>query len=326
MPALPATSAKVAACPKPAAGRVLRAGRGRKRAVNWSTLDSYARAGGAFPLGFPAVGLRRPREHYDYRVAVVPGEDGKVKAVPLRPNWPDSGDDDSNEYAFLAVDGGTFNNELIELARTFLIGVTGRNPRDGVKAKRGVLLIDPLPGTAQPGPDRFESLVKLGGAMLSSLVNQGRHATADLLLMANPDVFSRYLAIPQRRVVISKKKRLIKGEKALATAGLGFFEDEYRRHDYMLGRANCHTYLAKKFVLNEANRIFECWTDKQKPEFRGKAGAGFLPLIPLAGPAREPDGPMPWPRRKLTARQIRKRLEDRPEIIVEKVADDAFDF
>ena len=294
---------------------------GQAPAVNWLTLAKYARASGAFPLGFPAVGLCRPRAHYDYRVTVVPGDNGQVKEVPMRPDWSGSGDGD--EYAFLAVDGGTFNNEPIELARTFLAGVTGRNPRDPAKANRGVMLIDPLPGTAQRGPDRFQSLVKLGGAVLSSLVSQGRYATTDLLLMADPQVFSRYLAIPQRGK--------IRGEKALATAGLGaflgFFEDEYRRHDYMLGRANCHTYLAEKFVLAETNPIFKKrWTGAQKQTFGQKAGQGFLPLIPLVGPARKPDGAMPWPDGKLTARQIRNRLKDRLEKIVGKVADDAIDF
>ena len=294
---------------------------GQAPAVNWLTLASYARASAAFPLGFPAVGLRRPRTHYDYRVAVVPGDGGQVTVVPLRPDWTGTGVGD--EYAFLSVDGGTFNNEPIELARMFLAGVTGRNPRDRAKANRGVILIDPLPGTAQLGPDRFASLVKLGGAVLSSLVSQGRYATTDLLLMADPDVFSRYLAIPQRGT--------ISGEKALATAGLsaflGFFEDEYRRHDYMLGRANCRTYLAEEFKLADTNPIFEGrWTDPQKQDFGKEAGKGFLPLIPLVGSARQPDGAMPWPRGKLTARRIRDRLKDRLQKIVETIADDAIDF
>ena len=237
----------------------------------------------------------------------------------MRPNWTGDGDD----YAFLSVDGGTFNNEPIELARTFLAGITGRNPRDRAEANRGVMLIDPLPGTAQLGPDRFESLAKLGGAVLSSLVSQGRYATTDLLLMADPDVFSRYLATPQRGT--------ISGEKALATAGLGaflgFFEDEYRRHDYMLGRSNCRTYLAEEFVLSEANPIFDGrWTEAQKQTFGQEAGNGFLPLIPLVGRAEQPDGVMPWPHGKITARQIRNRLKERLETIVEKVADDAIDF
>ena len=149
------------------------------------------------------------------------------------------------------------------------------------------MLIDPLPGTAQFGPDRFESVVKLGGAVLSSLVSQGRYATTDLLLMADPKVFSRYLAIPRRGA--------ISGEKALATAGLcaflGFFEDEFRRHDYMLGRANCRTHLAKDFVLAETNPIFKGrWNGTQKRAFGQEAGKGFLPLIPLVGPAQQQEG------------------------------------
>lgn len=298
---------------------------GPEPAVNWLTLAKYARASGAFPLGFPAVELSRPRKHYDYRVAVVPDDNGQVKVVPLLPNWAGS-TNVSDEYAFLSVDGGTFNNEPIELARTFLAGATGRNPRDPDKAHRGVMLIDPLPGTAQLGPRRIESLVKLGGAVLSSLVSQGRYATTDLLLMADPNVFSRYLALPKRGT--------ISGEKALATAGLcaflGFFEEKYRRHDYMLGRANCHTYLAERFVLAETNPIFKGrWSHGQKQVFGQQAGKGFLPLIPLVSQdgkqQQKPDGTMPWPSGKLEPRQIRNRLEGRLEKIVKKVADEATD-
>ena len=35
---------------------------------------------------------------------------------------------------------------------------------------------------------------------------------------------------------------------------------------------------------------------------------------------------MPWPSGRLTARQVRNRLKDRLEMIVERVADDALDF
>ena len=98
----------------------------------------------------------------------------------------------------------------------------------------------------------------------------------------------------------------------------------------MLGRANCHTYLAEKFVLAESNPIFKGrWSNKQKQTFGQQAGKGFLPLIPLVGQDgqehQKPDGNMPWPSCKLEPRQIRNRLEDRLEKIVQRVADDAID-
>lgn len=290
-------------------------------AVNWLTLAGFARGSAAFPLGFPPSSLRRPRRHYDYRVVAIPGANGKTDVKALKPQWAGTGVGD--EYNFLCVDGGTFNNEPLELARTFLSGVTGRNPRDRKEATRAIVLIDPLPSSSELGGERFESLLSLGGSILASLINQGRYSTADLMLMADPDVFSRFLAVPERGS--------IKGDKAIATAGLaafmGFFEKEFRRHDYMLGRANCLSFLQKEFALDERNKLFKGrWSAAQKTKYGSAAGQGFLPVIPLVGKAAWADGPMPWPTDKLTAKQIRKRLKPRFERIVEKVADDAINF
>ena len=108
---------------------------------------------------------------------------------------------------------------------------------------------------------------------------------------------------------------------------LGLFEDECRRHDCMLDRANCHNFLAKEFVLAETNPIFKGrWTDAQKEHFGDAAGSGVLPLIPLVGTDHRPDGEMPWPRGNLTARQIRNRLKGRLEMIAGMAAADALGF
>eukprot|EP00657_Telonema_sp_P-1_P009203 TRINITY_DN3381_c0_g1_i1.p1 TRINITY_DN3381_c0_g1~~TRINITY_DN3381_c0_g1_i1.p1 ORF type:complete len:171 (+),score=44.82 TRINITY_DN3381_c0_g1_i1:115-627(+) len=151
-----------------------------------------------------------------------------------------------------SVDGGTFNNEPIELARTYLSGVLGRNPRDRKRADRGVILVDPLANTSALGNAAFTNLFDLGGAVAGAMIGQSRYATADLLMMADEDVFSRYLVTPVRGA--------FQGDVALATAGLagfaGFFEESYRHHDFMLGRENCRTFLEKEFALDAENPIF----------------------------------------------------------------------
>lgn len=292
---------------------------GTDQAVNWLTLASYARASGAFPLGFPPRGLTRPRQHYAYRAAVIPDDNGGARIEQLKPAWPQGA---GKDYALLAVDGGTFNNEPIELARTYLAGLTGRNPRKSKEARRGVVLVDPLPSVSSSEPDKIDNLIKLGGATISSMVNHGRYSTADLMMMADPSVFSRFLVVPDRNGIT--------GELAIATAGLGaflgFFEEDFRRHDYMLGRANCQKFLDTEFALADTNPIFANWTPAMKSNFRGGAGAGFLPIIPLVGRAAAADGPIPWPAGKLTAKQVRKRAARRVDAIVQKVLDDAIDF
>lgn len=292
---------------------------GREGAVNWMTLANYARASGAFPLAFPAIALRRPRNHYDYRVAVVPGESGQAEAWPLRPIWPESVD--AETYSLLSVDGGTFNNEPIELARTHLSGPTGRNPRDRMEANRGVILVDPLASSSDLGDAAFSDLFSLAGSLIDGVIGQGRYATSDLMMMADESVFSRYLVRPQRGVY--------GGEKALATGGLGgfsgFFDEDYRHHDYMLGRANCRTFLLEEFALDENHLLFADWSDDQRQLYGKAAGEGYLPVIPLVGKAAEPDGYVPWPKGQLTAERARKLLEPRVVEIVEKIADDNFD-
>lgn len=288
-------------------------------AVSWRTLATYARASGAFPGAFRPGELIRPASHYDYRMALVPGDNAALTPRRLVPMWPAG---KPTDYPFLVVDGGTFNNEPIELARTFLAGLTGRNPRDSKTAHRGVLLIDPLPSNSETGPDRFPGLFKLAGATISSLVANSRYATADLMLMADPTVFSRFQVMPERDGIT--------GELALTTSGLGafmgFFEKSFRRYDYMLGRANCHSFLAREFVLSEENPVVaNGYTAAGKATFAAEAGDGFVPIIPLVGRAAVPDGRLPLPVHKLTGQAVRNRLKPRVEAIVRKALDDAID-
>ncbi|CAO3435383.1 patatin-like phospholipase family protein [Azospirillum doebereinerae] len=292
---------------------------GGARAVSWQTLATYARASGAFPGAFRPGELTRPASHYDYRMAVIPGPDGAAEPRRQVPLWPAG---QPADYPFLVVDGGTFNNEPIELARTFLAGLTGRNPRDAKAAHRAILLIDPLPSNSDSGPARFPGLLKLAGATISALVANSRYATADLMLMADPEVFSRFQVLPERGGIT--------GDLALTTAGLGaflgFFEKSFRRYDYMLGRANCHRFLAGEFVLGADNPVVSGrYTDAQRKQYAAAAGDGFVPIIPLVGRAAVPDGPLPLPVGKLTARQVRSRLQPRIEAIVRKALDEAID-
>lgn len=83
-------------------------------------------------------------------MVLVPKENEpeKVRVQALAPAWKrmlDKGSDSLGAtYPFLCVDGGTFNNEPLQLARTYLAGEASHNPRDGKLAHRAVVLIDPL--------------------------------------------------------------------------------------------------------------------------------------------------------------------------------------
>jgi putative MFS transporter len=71
-------------------------------------------------------------------------------------------------------------------------------------------------------------------------MQQTRYDTSDLVLAADPSVFSRFM--------ISAQRDGLTGAKAIATGGLGAFigfaSRAFLRHDYLLGRANCQALLS----------------------------------------------------------------------------------
>jgi hypothetical protein len=264
----------------------------------------------------------RPVAHYRYRVVVLPPDkDGQPAQVVGRvPDWdamiPAGVDALPSDYHFLAVDGGATDNEPIALARTALAGALGRNPRSGEKANRAVLLIDPFAGKAGLGPSGPTAIPKVIGALLSSFTEQTRYDSADLLLAADPDVFSRFMITPKRDGRI--------GGDAIAANGLsafiGFASPAFMRHDYILGRRNCQKFLRSSFVLEEGNSVFEgMWTDEQKKAHAVTSddGSVYLPIIPLLGKAAIEETAEPWPRHALNPEIYRAPIESRFKALVE---------
>jgi hypothetical protein len=144
--------------------------------TTWEDFSVAARATAAFPLGFPPRELSRPTNHYRYRPMLLPAEDANDNSyfVPL-PDWRVLAAGDGGppeEWRFLAVDGGATDNEPIQLARTALAGLLGRNPRDPNSANRAVWLIDPFAGEADLGPAKQTAFFGDLGAVASTLTQQ----------------------------------------------------------------------------------------------------------------------------------------------------------
>ncbi|HET6184201.1 MAG TPA: patatin-like phospholipase family protein [Acetobacteraceae bacterium] len=295
---------------------------GAARETDWTDFSLFARATSAFPLGLPARMLTRPVADYYYRVALVPQEDGTMSVVPLRPDWSEIPED---PYQFACVDGGATDNEPIELARTALSGVLGRNPRGGKEANRAVLLVDPFAGAAPLGPERAGSMIALAGGLVTGMIQQTRYDSSDLLLAAAPDVYSRFMVTARRESI----DKTLTGGDAIASAGLGAFVGfacaDFMRHDFLLGRKNCQDFLRATFVLPEDADVFQgMWTGVDASRFRAFAPPGFLPLIPLYGDADADQGVAPWPVNALDPATLREPIRARVARIAEIEADTGF--
>lgn len=296
-----------------------------KQATGWEEFSQFARATAAFPLGFPARALTRPSEHYRWRVLPYPpGPKGAETYIVRRPDWAAMASpaaDVPDDWNFLCVDGGATNNEPIELARTALAGLLGRNPRNPATANRAVWLIDPFAGRADLGPQKQTTFLGDAGAVVTTLTQQTRYDSGDILMATDPNVFSRFMLSPRRGNIT--------GEDAIASGGVGAFIGfacpAFMRHDYLLGRANCQEFLRTQFNLADTNPVFKDWTEEQRAEFRmstfpSKANPNRearLPIIPLVGAAAMPEALDPWPRGKLDPEHYRNAIEARFRAIFE---------
>ena len=311
--------------------------------VTWSFAKDFAKATGAFPIGFRPRELTRPKDHYAWRVLLTPQPSGSEPRELLQPMWElmtSSDGTPDDKYKFQCVDGGTANNAPVEMVRTALAGCLGRNPRDGDSAIRSLLLIDPFanealdpfaannhgtPGNGNKTDQQGASdVLKLIMPLVGELVGQSRYETADLLLAADEKIFSRFMICGVKGDQI--------GSEALATSGLGAFQGflcrDFRVHDYMLGRRNAYEFLKRQFVFPESNPVFSAingttgqpfWPDEiRTSDFTSKDanGATYLPMVPLFGSAATPPPVPTWPAGKLKPDDLREGIQNRIDVIL----------
>ncbi|MEW6220330.1 MAG: patatin [Thermodesulfobacteriota bacterium] len=286
---------------------------GPKWGGTWETFATAALASGAFPVGLAPRELGRRTSDYARLPVVVPGGPGEpARVLHIRPAWsarvnPDPG----SGYRCVNVDGGTIDNEPLELARVELAGgdPLARNERDGRKADRAVIMIDPFVGPEKHGPSTMAETWLLSAlvATFTALKNQARFRPQDVALASEDTIYSRFLIAPVRqdRVTADSGSSLACG--SLGGFG-GFLHPLYRQHDFFLGRRNCQRFLAQHLTLPAENPLFRQWTAEQKEKLgipgQGPAGPGALhlpviPLMPDLNPRHEPraeEREPDWPR------------------------------
>ena len=247
---------------------------------NWELLAKSALATGAFPVGLsPRILQRKIRDYFGRTDIRDPAVD----------------DTAPEDYEFVCVDGGLMNNEPLEQARRYLARheETGHNPQNGGAAKRAAIMIDPFPNQIHFDPEAQsdDRLLAVVPRMFNALVNQARFKPEELALAENDNVYSRFIISPSRREADGRQ-----ADFAIASATLGgfggFFEESFRRHDYLLGRKNCQSFLKRYLALPESNPLFAAMSPEQKQAWQVKERDGTPRRVPVANGGSHPALPI----------------------------------
>lgn len=242
-----------------------------------------AKATGAFPLGLKA----RPLKNIplDYIRAMVYRMFGLHKHPKLEQAIEITTEQDP--YDFVAVDGGTINNEPFG---EIIEAVEEKCQAEG--NPYAIIMIDPFPNFAEDKTSKYKqpsSLLDLVPNIFGAIRAQAMVKENDLMRGLSGDA--------TRRMVFPKKS---KDPYPIACGALdgfgGFFSREFREHDFQLGRYNCQRFLRKHFSVGldklEHAKVFSEWkndgSDPRHERFfipNDLGGPGFYPIIPDLGVA-----------------------------------------
>jgi hypothetical protein len=271
---------------------------------HWSLLEKAAMATGAFPVGLAPRELERKFINQGDSFWDEYTKRGGVGSKD--PSWPKGLTEEITKksfynYKFLCVDGGAINNEPIELAREILdmdkhlAEPEVSNPE---QVTRSLLLIDPFP---DPAPFDIEYQSEFGvpnvlATLFNAYKNQARFKPKELLQALDPQVASRFLIAPSGSKSPEPKYQL--ASSLLGGFG-GLLSEDFRNHDFFLGRWNCHDFLSKYFVLPETHTLFSNWGQEDRDFYlqpNGMGGKPCLPIIPLRKKRRQVAKDLDWPR------------------------------
>lgn len=272
-------------------------------------LDS-AKATGAFPVGLKARIVEREAKYIWNNPYFR--KNGKFDQESI--NLGDGISRENHIYRTVNGDGGTANNEPIELCKELLLNIRIKhykdiqadvdldNSNDAEKTlqKRkltdsSVILIDPFPSLdydIKVPDDRSANLLDYIPKFISALNSQ--------LIFDAKDAFEAYdINNYGLHIIAPSKDGVAKPDHAIACGSLGgfggFFKKEFRIHDFFLGRHNCQSFLRKYFVvdLNEPDssenykcvksviRAYENRPDSiAKYSYTDEQGRTLVPIIP----------------------------------------------
>lgn len=235
-----------------------------------------AKATGAFPGGLQARKVCRHARHIWDNPFFQKNKKFDQRTISLG----DSIRHPEQWYCSLNADGGTSNNEPVELMRNLMVEIRNIEDPDPeraafdamsdtekkqVKSAMGnysIVLIDPFPSydfDIKVPEQTDKNLKNYLPRLVAAMTDQLRFDAKEAKDAYDKDNYGLYVVAPSRDRVPS--------EHALASGALGgfsgFLHPEYRIHDFFLGRHNCQSFLRKYFVVNldeaaSTNNSYHC--------------------------------------------------------------------
>lgn len=283
--------------------------------LDWMTLVQAATASAAVPLALPARVVEWGTSTWrPVHVAWPPGIAAPEKAS-FQPLWPKQV---PHKLSFVAVDGGFLDNDPIAIVGDDLRAGSPHLDAD----HRALLMIHPLldkpavqrPPTPEPDARTPWSVLR---QMASALVEQARGSLVDVALAQREDCYGRYLIVPVAMPGATGPARSPLAGAFLGAFG-GYLHEDYRRHDWQLGRANAQHALQHHLTLPEDHDLFRKWTCQQKEAHRVVTPNGReLPIIPLMPALRSLTEPvLPWPAGRKPAAGLGNAVDARLLVVV----------
>ncbi len=198
---------------------------------------------------------------------------------------------DSKNFQFTGVDGGTINNEPFDEVLRCLIDKYGE--QDASAPKYGTVLIDPFPNfqdekrneevdATMPDYDKT-SIMDVVGNLIPTILNQARNKQSDTY---GSELF-KLMAFPRKLKLGNITEE--EDHPPLATGGIGgfggFLDIEFRKHDFFLGRDNARNFLRgicfMEYDENDPNNLFAGVNQNAIDTFsRTVDGKTYMPIIP----------------------------------------------
>lgn len=256
--------------------------------LNRKLLIDAAISTGAFPVGLAPRALVREAKYINDNplLKITHGKNNLV--------------DPTKDYNTVCVDGGVINNEPYDLTETLLMNrrkaeiekekdLATANAYEPAKSASTfdttILMIDPFPNYDESPADYFDlQAIKFATTQLLGAMRQQLMVKSDLLEKAYDDFnYSRFMIAPIRTTGGKTQKDSI-ACGALGGFG-GFFNRDFRVHDFMLGRRNCQRFIQQYFCVSESanNPIIQYGYEdfgKDSIRFFMPETTDLLPLIP----------------------------------------------